>query len=387
MSVNHRYKLLQGCFWMIFCAGTGFISLYLQGKGFTNTDIGTVTAVFGILAVILQPVLGRISDANSRQSWKTMLRLLALPFLATCVLMLVLPGKWAGLLIGILMLIANLMMPFVHSANFVYTEAGERINFGAARGIGSGLYALLALLIGRLADQYGISVVPVSGILLVIALLIIVAIMPNMPHVIQRKKENQSRSGGFIGRYPWFMVMLLAALLMSTSHNMVNTYLMQIIQSMGGNSSHLGVALAIQAVVEVPVLFCFSLLLRRFSPSMLMVISAAGYVLKALCYTVAGNIPMIYFNQLFQMCSFAIYASASVYYAAGAVLPEDRTTGQAFMTSMMAAGTVTGSFIGGLLLDYCGLSVLLWSNVAVAFVAFILAGFSARKAPSAAVEV
>ena len=385
MSINHRYKLLQGCFWMIFCAGTGFISLYLQGKGYTNTEIGTVTAVFGILAVILQPVLGRISDSSPRLNWKAMLRLLLLPFLLTCILMLVIPGKLAGLLIGVAMLLANLMMPFVHSANFDYTEAGEKINFGVARGIGSGLYAMLALLIGTLAESFGSSVIPVAGMLLAASYWVIVAFMPDVPHPVRKDREKQRHSGGFVKRYPWFMVMLMAALLMSTSHNMVNTYLLQIIQSMGGNSSHLGTALAIQAVVELPVLFCFSLLLKRFLPSTLMVISAVGYVLKALFYCVSGSIAMIYANQLFQMCSFAIYASASVYYAASAVKPEDRTTGQAFMTSMMAAGTVTGSFIGGLLLDNCGLPLLLWSNVAVALAALCLAGISAKQSPSVSI--
>ncbi len=149
-------------------------------------------------------------------------------------------------------------------------------------------------------------------------------------------------------------------------HNIINTYLLQIIQSLGGNSSQLGIALAIQAVVEVPVLFGFSKLLKRFTPKSLMLTAAFGFALKALMYALSSSVLMIYLIQVTQMISFALFASSSVFYTSEAIAIEDQGTGQAYMTSMMAAGTVLGSLSGGWMLELSGMTAMLSVNVIIA---------------------
>ena len=192
--------------------------------------------------------------------------------------------------------------------------------------------------------------------------------MPSSQELTEKAPREKVLQKGFLLRYPAFTFMLLATLLMLTAHNILNTYLLQIIQSVGGNSSQLGIALAIQAVVEMPVLFGFSRLLKHFRPKTLMLIAAGGFALKALMYAVSGNVSMIYVIQFAQMLSFAIFASASVYYTSEVIAKEDQATGQAFMTSMMAAGTVLGSLSGGWMLELSGMSTMLSVNVIIAMV-------------------
>jgi PPP family 3-phenylpropionic acid transporter len=367
LSINTRYKAMQGLFWMLFCVSSGFISLYLQGRGLGNAGIGTVTAIFGMLAALLQPVMGGITDRSSRLTWRKMILLLAIPYLLICVVMPFIPGAWAGaLFMGLLILLGNTIMPFINSAHFDYSHAGEYINFGVARGIGSGLYALMALIIGVLAEKYGVEMVPISGILIAMLFIVVVFRMPSTTESIAKAPREKTIQKGFLLRYPAFTFMLLACLLMLTTHNIVNTYLLQIIQSLGGNSGQLGIALAIQAVVEVPVLFGFSRLLKRFRPKTLMLTAAIGFALKALMYAVSGSVLMIYLIQFTQMISFALFVSASVYYTSEIISKEDQITGQAFMTSMMAAGTVLGGLTGGWLLELSGMTSMLSVNVIIA---------------------
>src|SRR5690606_30347176 len=124
-----------------------------------------------------------------------------------------------------------------------YSHKGEFINFGVARGIGSGLYAVLALVIGFLAEKYGIEMVPVSGILITLLFILVVFRMPSSQELTEKAPREKVLQKGFLLRYPAFTFMLLATLLMLTAHNILNTYLLQIIQSVGGNSSQLGIAL------------------------------------------------------------------------------------------------------------------------------------------------
>lgn len=369
ITINNRYMALQGLYWMVFCVCSGFISLYLQGRGLSNAAIGTVTAIFGILAALSQPVMGGITDRSSWLTWRKMILILAIPYLLICIIMPLVPGAWAGaLFMGLLILLGNAIMPFINSAHFYYSHVGEHINFGVARGIGSGLYALLALLIGFLAQKFGIEMVPISGILITLLFIIVVFRMPPTKEFIEKAPTEKKLQKGFLLRYPAFTFMLLACLLMLTAHNILNTYLLQIIQSLGGNSSQLGIALAIQAVVEVPVLFGFSKLLKRFGSRSLMLTAAIGFALKALLYALSSSVLIVYFIQLAQMISFALFVSASVFYTSESIAKEDQTTGQAFMTSMMAAGTVLGSLSGGWILELSGMDTMLSVNVIIALI-------------------
>lgn len=369
ITINNRYMAMQGLFWMLFCVSSGFISLYLQGRGLGNAAIGSVTAFFGILAAFFQPLLGGITDQSSRLTWRKMILILAIPYLLICIAMPLIPGAWAGaLFMGLLILLGNTIMPFINSTHFYYSHAGEYVNFGVARGIGSGLYAFFALLIGFLVERFGIEMVPISGILIGVLFIVVVSRMPPLKETIAEAPRENKLQKVFLLRYPSFTFMLLACLLMLTTHNIVNTYLLQIIQSLGGNSSQLGIALAIQAVVEVPVLFGFSKLLKRFRPSSLMLTAAIGFVLKALLYAMSSSVFMVYFIQLAQMISFALFVSASVFYTSEIMAKADQNTGQAYMTSMIAAGTVLGSLSGGWMLELSGMTTMLAVNVIIALV-------------------
>ncbi len=369
ITINNRYMAMQGLYWMLFCVSSGFISLYLQGRGLSNGGIGTVTAIFGILAALLQPMLGGITDRSNRITWRHMILMLAIPYLTICIVMPFIPGALAGAtFMGLLILLGNTIMPFINTAHYYYSQKGEYINFGVARGIGSGLYALLALVIGFLAEGYGIEMVPISGILIGLLFILVVFRMPSSKEQLEKAPREKGLQKGFMLRYPAFTFMLIATLLMLTAHNILNTYLLQIIQSVGGNSSQLGIALAIQAVVEVPVLFGFSRLLKHFRPKTLMLIAAFGFALKALMYALSGSVSMIYVIQFAQMLSFAIFASASVYYTSEIIAKEDQASGQAYMTSMITVGTVLGSLSGGWMLELNGMNTMLAVNVVIALV-------------------
>lgn len=376
-SVNQKYIILQGLFWMLYCVTTGYISLCLLNRGLDNKEIGIVTASFGIVSAVLQPFLGSICDRSSRMNWKKMMILLIIPIVIICLFMTILSGKvWGILFVGMLLLLSNTIIPFINSALSDYQHQNIPINFGIARGTGSMMYALIALLIGKMAVSYGTNAVSVSGIVISVFFLAVTLWMPSFDSQREKSPIKPQKRKGFMRRYPSFIVMFLAFILLSTSHNLVGTYLLQLIQTLGGTSEEFGVAIAIQAVVEVPVLFAFAVIMKKMNIQKIMLISAVGYGVKAIWYVLAGSVFSIYFVQLTQMISFALFASASVYYTINEVDREDQVTGQALMTSVMAIGTVIGSFIGGVLIDQCGMKTMLTVNVFVALVGICLAYIS-----------
>lgn len=68
-----RYGTIQGCYWMGYAALMGYASVYLLEKGFTNTQIGLLTAVGCIVSAVLQPALASYADRPESPSVRTML--------------------------------------------------------------------------------------------------------------------------------------------------------------------------------------------------------------------------------------------------------------------------------------------------------------------------
>ena len=107
MSVNARYRLLQGGYWMLFCAGYGYVTVFLLAEGFSAGAIGVITALFGIFAAVLQPWLGRLADRGGRLGWKPLLLVLAALGLGDAVLLCLRPPQAVtGVLFGALLALA-----------------------------------------------------------------------------------------------------------------------------------------------------------------------------------------------------------------------------------------------------------------------------------------
>ena len=363
--INLQYIVLQGLYMTLYCVSCGFISFYLQGNGFANSGIGIITAVFCLFAVIFQPIVGNICDRIDRLTWKKLIIILGLPYIVICIAMLIIKERWIiAILFGMMYIITNIYLPLINTALFSYKREGIEINFGVARGMGSAMYALMALFIGNIAVRVGTRIIPMSGLIIIALFLGVVFSMPVADKIkSDRNETKRTNIVGFIKKYPYFSIMLLAVLFIYFSHNIIGTYLLQIVQSLGGDSGNLGIAMFIQAVAEIPVLFTFSYIMKKIKVGNLMILAAVGYVIRAVLYFMTGSIVMIYDVQLSQIFSFAIVTAASVYFAGMVVREEDQTTGQASMSGMMSVGTVLGSLIGGEIIDRVGVRFMLLVNI------------------------
>ena len=107
--------------------------------------------------------------------------------------------------------------------------------------------------------------------------------------------------------------------------------------------------------------------------------AAFGYLLKSICYFGAASIIGVYLVQLTQIVSFALFASASVYYTGEMVGEEDRTTGQSLTASVIVMGNVVGSLLGGVIIDGLGVKHLLLINIGMAVIGTIIALLSLSK--------
>ena len=149
-NLTPSYAVIQGLYWMYFAAIMSFSGFFLLSGGFTNTQIGILAAIAGLLSAVLQPVLAGYADQPQSPSLKKLIQMLYLLQLILVIgLFLSHSLILTGLLYGSSIALLQLMTPFINSLGMESINQGHSLNFGLARGMGSVAYACICYILGK----------------------------------------------------------------------------------------------------------------------------------------------------------------------------------------------------------------------------------------------
>ena len=380
---------LQGFYWMIYCPIVSFASVYLLSKDFSNQKIGWVIAISNVLAVILQPAAGTLLDRVSKISLKAVLCIFSILCLVMLggLIFLDLGLLWMAVLyVGIIALLLT-MVPLVNALTFQYINAGHNVSFGITRAMGSISFAVLSTFLGIWVSRYSPEILPIICAILFAGFIIVALSFPQpgkqeIPQsLIETAVTPQTAAPavGFLRKYERFLPLLIGIACLFIFHTVINTFLAQIITSLGGHETDLGVSLTIAAVCELPAFLGFSFLVSKFSTRTLIKISGGFYALRSFILLLATTVWMVNVGQAFQGLSFAVFIPASVYYINGIMREGDKVKGQAYITGTMTLGSFFGSVIGGWLLDHYGVPAILIFGAAGAVAGCLLLIYSVPK--------
>ena len=385
--------MVNGAFLMLVCATAGYAYNYLSQCGFADGAIGIIIAAISICGVIGQTVFGAVIDKAEKLDEKTFI---SIAMLVTIVISVLLMFVSSPVLTIILVVIgftsASVGIPFLNSMAFVYEKDGQAINYGLGRGTGSAAYALGSALLGQLWAWKGKEVLPIYIIVFAALTLLLVRLMPT-PGKIQKDEKNEEAPQisyvAFFKKYKSIITVVIALIMLYFCHMIVNTYIAKIIgnilQVSGDTTSAVesvqGTALFIQAMVELPTMFGFVYLLKKFSIDKLMIIASIIYSIKHIVILFCGSVPMFYASMVLQMASYAVIVPAAVYYSNEHVASEDRNKGQAVFGATATVGGLLASLIGGSLFQIINnVTVVLGIGVAVSVMGTILMFFGIRRA-------
>lgn len=119
-NLTPSYAVIQGLYWMYFAAIMSFSGFFLLSGGFTNTQIGILAAIAGLLSAVLQPVLAGYADQPQSPSLKKLIQMLYLLQLILVIgLFLSHSLILTGLLYGSSIALLQLMTPFINSLGSV----------------------------------------------------------------------------------------------------------------------------------------------------------------------------------------------------------------------------------------------------------------------------
>lgn len=401
---NLQYAGIHGTYWLYYGVICSFASVFLLDRGYSNTEIGIILAIGNIFAVILQPIMGDLADRSRKISFFGFMEMMTALLMVLTVFLLVLQKK-SGILMFVYVMAfgwMNIVQPFCNAMNRKLSETGVYINFGACRAIGSLTYSIMCFFLGSLVERFGVNVLPVTGEVVLILFLTTVVIVAKSFRKAMAEKSDGTKSAAsgslgpqetkaadsdeeeinlpmFVKRNKMFLVLCLGVLGLYYTNSVLNTYMAQIAESVGGDNGDIGRIFSILALMEIPTMMFFDRINKRFRTRTLMKFSAVAFVFWILICFLAENVMTLILAQFIQPFSFALFLPSIVRFIDDIMSKGEAVKGQTMFTTTTTMAAVFASLIGGVILDAAGPKMLTLTAACVTAVGAAVVVFSADR--------
>lgn len=383
-----RYAVINATYFMGFCGVHAYASIFMLARGFTNSQIGMLLALANVFSVLIQPVIAGLIDKPGKLTNRRVACISTAMLIALSLLLIFVKQEKIAIFV-IFMLIYMIQMayqPIIIAMNFEYAERGCEINFGLARGIGSVGFAAYSPVLGTLLEKHNVSIIHIgNAIVLTLCLLFLLTFrLPEEAAGTAAEGGTKLREGekaqsaahnnflDFAKYYPKFMLFLLATVLLFFAHNMINDYMVQIITPLGGTEKHVGYAVSMAALVELPTMAFFAKMTKKISCGKLLIISTVFFAVKTALLFLANDISGVYVSQFCQIAAYALFIPASAYYANLVMEKSDQVKGQAYVNCAITLGGTFSGLICGRILDVAGPKMMLGLGSAASFFGILL---------------
>ncbi len=387
--LNFEYATIHGTYWMIYASCASFASVFLLGNGYSNSEIGIIMAVANVLAVVMQPLTADLADRSKRFSIISITEIMTLMMMVFTAFMFILHGRTMALFVIYVLLLAwhTVLQPLFNSLNFKLQECGVHLNFGVCRSMGSLAYSILCLFLGDLVERCGIIVLPLTSEVMMVLLMISIVMTARQYHKVMKvneKKLAEARAElpaeeteeinliDFVRRNKMFFVLQIGVLLVFIENQVLNNFMLQIVTNVGGTETDMGRIFSLMAFLEIPTLFCFDWINKKFSCGLLLKVASVGFTLKIGVVFLAQSVAMIFAAQFLQLVSFALFLPAMVHYIDEIMSKGEAVKGQALYTMMITVSSVLGSLFGGVILDFSGARMLTMLSTILAAIGTVI---------------
>ena len=387
--LNVQYSLINVLYLALICGTMGFAANYLLDQGMANAMVGVILTTVSVLNACIQAFSAPIVDKSEVINEKKFIMASLLIGAISCAVLLF-GGK--TLLIPAVILTfaaASVGMPFLNSVAFLYEKEGIEINYGVSRGLGSAAYAVAGWAFGKFLVDHSPSTLPWAYLLFFALTFFAVFTLPE-PKAENEESEEVKKAesisyGEFFRKYRKLTTVVLGMVLIYFCHFMINNFMINVVTAIAGAdgaSGYQGTAVFIQAMVELPAMFLFAQLLKKFGVNQLMGFAAVMYALKHIVVLISvfsRSVPMYYGAMVLQGLSYAVIVPAAVYFANEMVEKADLNKGQSVVALSSTVGGLFASLVGGSLFDLMSVGGVLVIGVIATIAGAVLIFITTRR--------
>lgn len=362
------YSMAQGSYWLMAVIVGAFLTPLLAARGFSEAEIGIISAVRSISSCVFQLVLAYLSDKYAKKiQLKYIVIVLAwigefvsLYFYKNAV------GFYEAILIFVLFgLSITSLAPLLDSMSALYMNAGKQLKYHPARAFGSFTWAIACLALGSFCERYGENKMILLQMIFMLLFIGITFFMEKVSEKEEKREENRQEPHNIIQLFflsRGYTLMVIGLFAASMCYNMGNCFLVDIIQNRGGTTTHYGVANFVLAVSEVFTVFLFTRFREKWGLKVLMVIFVTFNTSKVLCMLLFSSVYSIIGIQVLQMFGYGIFYPACVAFVMEELPEEDVVKGVSVSNVVNCIGAAVGFYVSGQIYARWDINTLLWSS-------------------------
>ncbi len=378
-NIAGNFKVLHLFSWAAVGAYNPFVVVYLMNNNVGTAKIGVILMLNSIATLVGQPLWGMLSDK---------IRSIKRVYLFS--------NLMAGVLIALLPLVTNqntifLLLPLIQ---FFYCGMSPLLDswtirsiknsgksYGSFRLWGSIGFSLLVVVNGKLITVTFFNIIFVVYLIISFLNLIMCATLFEYKQdegdlLAKPLTIRELKVGRLLKNFNYTVFVILSCITFMAMTS-VYSFLATLIKQIGGDDNLYGIANAVSAFSEVPILFISSRLVKKFKPQYLILTGMFVYSIRLFIYSVAWGPAIIIFSQALNGLSYGMFLAGSIYYIDSLAPVELKATAQTVATAIYAGlSGIIGNVLTGNLISGFGILTVYRGAAIIQFGVFVLFLFS-----------
>lgn len=362
---NRMFAAMQFISNTSFCIPIGFLVVVLKNLGYADNIIALIMSGTILFTIVALPVYGYLSDY-----FITVKKLVLASTVITFVFVGLMPffGRNLGMAFFLYcgLSVSTRALPSVMDG-YVTKLALRRsgLSYSTTRAFGSLGYALTAIAIGRVMDNFGFNIIFFIDMVLLVIQFLWALRLEDVPLSPRKKREKGKAGDGGAGffetirrlcKIPMFVVYTAATTISYLGTNGAQSFLALLIFNVGGNNGHVGMAMAFMAFSEVAVLLLYQRVLGRARARNVLIVSMFGFLLKITLFSISSSVAMVLLTCFAQSVSYAIFLPSSMKYIRELVPENMLATAVTFSSAINGSvSTMAGVLAAGNLISRHGI--------------------------------
>ncbi|MDD4835196.1 MAG: MFS transporter [Lutispora sp.] len=348
-KINRNLSSLFFAVYWVFACYTPFLLLYLQDRGLSYIQIGSIFALNSAINVIFQPLWGYLTDKYI--SIKKALYISTI--ISAITIFLFIPvNKYFGVVFATIcfVIFQSGILPLMDSLCYKVSHKYNNIKYGKIRLMGSAGYAFSSFLLGIIISRTSINIA--FCLYSIFTLLIIILLSKvNISDEIHEKKKSKVQPLKIL-KNTNILLFLLSVTIISISYGANSSYVGVLLQEVGGNVQNLGLLWFVVAIAEIPVFFLINRLITKIGALNTYLLSLALFAIRFFLCTLWKNTSIIIIIQFLQGFTFPLLMAGGLDYLCSLVPAEARSFSISLMSALIfGLGSLIGNIGGGIIID------------------------------------
>jgi PPP family 3-phenylpropionic acid transporter len=321
-----------------------FLQQYYQSLGIPLWEIGLLAAFTSTMALSAAPVWGAIHDHVPASR---LLIPLAASIATVGAIGLAVAGvtPWLALAAATWAIGMSGTSPMM-DVRVLSIVGSNRARYGWIRACGSASFIVVAPIVGLLVDRGGMSAM--FWVMIPAIALAGVAAITLPPRLDSVRPPSLRKAPGTVLRHRPIALFLIGSTAAWTAISFQNSFFSIYLRSLGAPSSEVGWTWAIAATMEIPVMFLFPWLARRFGIERLLVAGAAIVFLREIANVAFTSPELLLACSLVQGAGYALMLIGGITFVSLQAPKGTAATAQGILSGVTASlAAILGAGVGG----------------------------------------